>query len=155
MAADTSLVVRKEIVVERSREDAFRVFTTEMTAWWPTASHSINADDVVDVLFEGHVGGRIAEVTSSGDTLEWGRVLEWGDPEGFTVSWKPNLDPAGHRTTWRVRFESIADEITRVEVVHSGFEGFGEEAGVIRAQYVPGWDVVLGGYMTHVHRLAG
>lgn len=150
MAADTTLVVRKEIVVERSRDDAFRIFTTEMAAWWPIATHSIHGDDVTDVLFEGHVDGRIAEITADGETVEWGRILEWDAPGGFTVSWKPNLDPDAHRTTWLVRFEAIGDHVTRIELVHAGFEGFGADGEAIQAQYGPGWDVVLERYVTHI-----
>jgi len=155
MAADTTLVVRKEIVVERSREDAFRIFTTEMSAWWPTTSHAINEGDVADVLFEEHVDGRIAEITTDGMVFEWGRILEWDAPGGFTVSWKPNLDPDAHRTTWVVRFEAIDDAVTRIELVHSGFEGFGERAEEVQSGYVPGWDFVLGEYVTHIRGLSG
>lgn len=63
MEAETHLVVRKEIVVDRSREDAFRIFTTEMASWWPTATHSIYGDEVTDVIVEPELGGRIYEVT--------------------------------------------------------------------------------------------
>jgi hypothetical protein len=150
MAAETTLVVKKEIVVGRSRDDAFWIFTSEMAAWWPTASHSIHGDDVTDVLFEGHVDGRIAEITSDGQVVEWGRIVTWDPPGSFAVSWKPNLDPDAHRTTWSVRFESMDDESTRIELVHTGFEGFGAEAEGVRAQYVPGWDIVLGKYVTHI-----
>ena len=149
MAADTGLVVRKEIVVERSQDDAFRIFTSEMGSWWPTSSHAIH-DDVTDVLVEGEVGGRIAEVRSSGEVVEWGKVLEWDAPGGLTVSWKPNLDADAHRTTWVIRFESIGDEVTRVELIHTGFEGFGADAEDVQSNYGPGWDVVLGAYVTHI-----
>ena len=40
------LVVEKQIVVERSRDDAFRIFTEELGAWWPVETHSINGADV-------------------------------------------------------------------------------------------------------------
>lgn len=149
MTEKTGLVVRKEIVVERSRDDAFRIFTTEMAQWWPTATHSIHGDAVTDVLFETHVDGRIAEVTTDGAIVEWGRVLEWDAPGGFTVSWKPNLDAGAHRSTWVICFESIGDEITRIELVHSGFEGF-DDPDAIRAQYEPGWDLVLGRFVSHI-----
>lgn len=149
MEAETRLVVRKEIVVERARSDAFRIFTTEMGKWWPTATHSINEDAVTDVLFEGRIGGRIGEVIGDGTVVEWGRILEWDVPGGFTVSWKPNLDPDGHRSTWVIRFEAIGDEVTRIELVHSGFEGF-DDPEAVHAGYGPGWDVVLGRYVTHI-----
>jgi hypothetical protein len=149
MEAETRLVVRKEIVVERTRDDAFQIFTTEMGTWWPTTTHSINGEAVEDVLFEGHVDGRIAEVTSGGEIVEWGRIVEWDAPGGFTVSWKPNLDPDAHRSTWVVRFESIDDEVTRIELLHSGFEGFDDPDGV-RAGYETGWDIVLGRYVPHI-----
>ena len=146
MEAETHLVVRKEIVVDRSREDAFRIFTTEMASWWPTATHSIYGDEVTDVIVEPEVGGRIYEVTKDGRSADWGKILEWDSPGGLTVSWKPNLDDEAHRTTWVVRFEGIDDAVTRVEVVHTGWEGFGEQAESARMQYHQGWDPVLAGY---------
>lgn len=149
MEAETALVVRKEIVVERSQTDAFRIFTTEMASWWPTTSHSINGDAVTDVLFEGRVDGRIAEVTAEGEVVEWGRVVEWDVPGGFTVSWKPNLDETAHRSTWVIRFDAIGDDATRIELVHSGFEGF-DEPDTVRQGYEVGWDIVLGRYVTHI-----
>ena len=142
-----TLAVTKEIVIERSRQDTFRIFTEELSAWWPIATHSINGDDVVGVEMEPFAGGRIYERTTDGTECDWGTVLEWDAPGGFTVSWKPNLDPNAHRTTWTISFESVSDEVTRIELVHTGWEGFGEGAGSAHAAYQTGWDLVLGAFL--------
>ena len=139
------MVVEKQIVVERSRDDAFRIFTEELGAWWPVETHSINGPDV-EAFVEGRVGGRIYERSADGTECDWGTIVEWDAPGGFTVSWKPNLDPDAHRTTWTVRFESVGDAVTRIELVHTGWEGFGEGADAARDAYQTGWDLVLGAY---------
>ena len=144
---DTDLMaVEKQITVERSKEDTFRIFTEEIGAWWPTAGFSISGADSVAMLDSGPEG-RIYERTAEGTEHEWGTILEWDGPNGFTVSWKTNLDPDAHRTTWTVKFESVGDEVTRVELVHTGWEGFGAGADEAHAAYAGGWDVVLGAFV--------
>ena len=148
MGTGTTLRVHKQIVIDRSREDTFRIFTEEFGSWWPISSHSIHEADVTEVVFEGREGGRIYERTADGNEYEWGTILEWDAPGGFTVSWKPNLDPDAHRTTWVVRFEAIDDEKTRVDLIHSGWENFGEEAKATRSGYDTGWDIVLADFIS-------
>jgi len=146
---DTDLmVVEKQLVVERSRDDCFRLFTEELGAWWPIATFSIHGEDVADAAVEGWVGGRIYERTTDGTECEWGTILEWDAPNGFTVSWKPNLDPKAHRTTWTIRFEAVGSEVTRMELVHTGWEGFADGAEEARSGYQGGWDVVLAAFAT-------
>jgi hypothetical protein len=49
------------IDVRRGIEEAFRVFTAEIGAWWPVAAHSVEPDKVETVVLEGRVGGRLYE----------------------------------------------------------------------------------------------
>ena len=137
------MMVEKEIVIGRSRDDTFRLFTEGLGEWWPIPTHSIHGDDVVAAILEPRAGGRLYERTTDGTECEWGTIVEWNAPDGFSVSWKPNLDDDAHRTTWTVRFEAIDDTTTRLELVHTGWEGFGDTAESARGMYTTGWDLVL------------
>ena len=143
MTSHDGLEVRKEIFVARSQEDAFRIFTEELGAWWPLAPHSIYGDEAVDAVFEPESGGRLYERTADGREAEWGRVITWEPPSGFTISWKPNLDPDAPRTTYELRFVAVGEQQTRLELVHTGWEVFGDGAGDARQGYDGGWDIVL------------
>ena len=106
MPEHITLVVHKELVIERRHEDTFRLFTESFGAWWPVATHSINEDKVLEAILDGREDGRIYERTVDGTECDWGIISDWDPPNGFTVSWKPNLDPEGHRTTWTIHFEA-------------------------------------------------
>ena len=68
--------VRKRVQVNLPIEEAFELFTTRMTEWWPLESHSIGGASTVRCVFEGWVGGRIYEVQSDGTEATWGEVKE-------------------------------------------------------------------------------
>lgn len=138
----------KTVVVPASPERAFEVFTAEMTAWWPLATHSIGMDQATEVRFEGAVGGRIVEYGEGGQLGYWGTVSNWDPPQTVSFSWHPGTDPkqAGHVT---VRFRPVEGG-TEVELTHTGWERRPDGAES-RKSYVTGWDYVLDFYVTH-HR---
>ncbi len=140
------LEVRKQIVVERPREEAFRLFTEGFGEWWPLRTHSVHAEQAQRAVFEPRLGGRIYEVAESGEEEEWGRVLAWDPPHSFTMSWQPNADAAA-ATEVTVRFEALPDGHTSLELVHTGWERLGDGAEEARANYDGGWDGVLGEYV--------
>jgi uncharacterized protein YndB with AHSA1/START domain len=137
--------VRKTLSVACAPQRAFEVFTNEIGTWWPTHSHSIGGEKIVEVVFEDHVGGRVFERHSDGVEGEWGRVLEWDPPHRFVMSWYPNHD-ASEATELEVRFAGEGDR-TRVELEHRGWEARGAEGAEARANYDSGWDVVAGYYV--------
>ena len=51
--------VRKSLVVECSLERAFEVFTREIGTWWPKHTHSIGHEQIVEIVFEERVAGRV------------------------------------------------------------------------------------------------
>ena len=73
--------VVKSIDVRRSAADAFRVFTEEISAWWPLQSHTraktAEGQRTVRVMIEPRVGGRVYETLATGEELDWGEVREW------------------------------------------------------------------------------
>jgi DNA-binding transcriptional ArsR family regulator len=125
---------------------AFELFTRRLAEWWPTATHSISADAggsdrVVDIRFDGRVGGRVTEVTSSGAEHSWADVVAWDPPHRFVLSWHPRVAPTA-ASRLEVRFRTV-DDGTEVLVEHGGWEEFGDDGVQLRESYDGGWEHVL------------
>ncbi len=142
MSAELSapLAVRKSIVVSASIERAFELFTAGMASWWPVASHSVHHDEVETVVFEAREGGRVYERARNGEEELWADVRVYEPPSRIVLGWRVN--PARPATELEVRFVPEGDG-TRVDLVHSGFEAYGEDAATGHDSYETGWDVVL------------
>jgi uncharacterized protein YndB with AHSA1/START domain len=142
--------VRKTITVDCAVEEAFRVFTADATSWWPTATHSITGRDVQQVVFEGHEGGGVYEVSSHGKPGHWATVLVWDPPQRLVLAWNI-LEREAIPTEVEVRF--LPDgEGTRVELEHRGWEAIAEKAEAKRESYDTGWGQVLGAYEARLER---
>jgi uncharacterized protein YndB with AHSA1/START domain len=133
--------VRRNVTVGRSVEDAFRLFTEEISTWWPFPSHSIGGGDTVAAVFEPK-SGRLYEVLADGTEHDWADIVVWEPPHRFVLTWHPNPE---RRTEVEVRFVD-AGEGTRVELEHRGWERLGAVAHEARASYVTGWTLILGKY---------
>ena len=133
------------VEVGRGVEEAFRVFTAEIAAWWPVADHSVEPDRVEAVVLEAGVGGRLYERWHDGGRADWGRVLAWEPPARLLLSWQPNPDrPAP--TEVEVRFLALEPDRTRVELVHRGWERLGDPGAGSRAGYETGWPGALAAF---------
>jgi uncharacterized protein YndB with AHSA1/START domain len=135
------------VEVRSSPERTFELFTSELGAWWPLETHTIAADEGLDVRavgarIEPGAGGRIIEAWSDGQEVTWGSVLAWEPPRRLLLSWNPN----------RTRTVSTEVEVTfrasplgtLVRLEHRGWERLGERAIEARAGYEAGWPRVLG-----------
>jgi Activator of Hsp90 ATPase homolog 1-like protein len=136
--------VRRTVVVNRSVEDAFRVFTEEIGKWWALDVHSLSLDrtgaPAETAFMEGRVGGRLYERMSDGTEADWGRLDAWEPPHRVAFEWFVTGTP----TQVDVRFVAEGDA-TRVELVHSGFDRL-EDAERRRNGYDEGWALGLGRY---------
>jgi Activator of Hsp90 ATPase homolog 1-like protein len=135
--------VRKSVTVDCTVEEAFRVFTTDATSWWPR-QHSIHGDAVQEIVFEGREGGVVYERTTAAETAHWATVLTWEPPNRFVLEWDI-LKREGLATEVEVRFLPEGD-VTRVELEHRGWEGVTDEPAERRQNYDTGWGRVLGAY---------
>lgn len=147
MTTSTIEPVRSSVLVRRPVAEVFRVFTEEMSTWWPLERYSVAADThggrvtAERVVFEARPGGRIYERMSDGTEADWGRVVVWEPPHRVVFTWKPNLMP-GPFTEVEVSFRADGDR-TRVELEHRGWEQFGTAAIERRRPYEAGWTGVL------------
>lgn len=114
-----------EFEVRASPEHAFKTWTEDCAVWWPR-SHCMSQADGFDVVFEAKVGGRIYEVGPDGTEYEWGEVTVWDEPRRLEYLWHIFLKP-DRATNVAVDF-APTDLGTRVTLVNSGFEVFGDAA---------------------------
>jgi uncharacterized protein YndB with AHSA1/START domain len=140
--------IRRSVRVDRTREDAFELFTGHIGDWWPTEELSRTADGkfgegvkLERVVFEPKQGGRVYEVTSDGREASWAEVLVYEPPARIVLAWKPN-DSDRPPTEVEVRFEPDGGG-TRVDLEHRGWERLGDVAAKARQGYSYGWQTPL------------
>lgn len=116
--------------VRRSPAEAFRLFTEHIGAWWPLPTHGLHGDRAGGLSF---VGGRLVERALTGETTVWAEVEAWEPGVRLALAWHPGRAD-GPASRVEVTFAGDADG-TRVELVHHGWERFGEAAAAARAGY--------------------
>lgn len=137
--------IRKTITVERSPEEAFKIWTEGIGGWWPAAGHSIGDERVANVVFETKSGGRVYEVWDDGSEHHWANVTVFDPPHRFVLDWYPNPNrPAP--TEVEVRFVAEGSG-TRLELEHRAWERLGDQGPELRNSYDSGWPVILERYV--------
>jgi uncharacterized protein YndB with AHSA1/START domain len=127
--------VRKSLTVDAPQAVAWRVFTTQMGAWWPLAHYKIGKAEAVDAVMEPHVGGRWYERGADGSTCDWGSVLTWEPYSKLVLSWDITADwqyDPELKTEIEVRFVVAGDNRTRVELEHRRLDRYGERREEMR-----------------------
>lgn len=132
--------VRQSVRIRRPIAAAFELFTRDIGAWWPVGTHHLRGE-VIGVVFEERLGGRIYERCRDGQTAEWGRVLAWEPPSRVVFTWQATH--GREPTEVEVRFVAEDAAITRVELEHRGWERLGETGAEQRTRYLNGWPGVL------------
>ena len=134
--------VVRAVHVRRTPDDAFRLFTEDIGAWWPMETHSVFGA-TARVATEGR---EIVEHSAAGERSVWAEIVESDPPSRLVLRWHPGTDPAT-ATTVEVTFAPDPDG-TRVELTHSGWEVLGERALSARQSYDEGWLPVLERFTT-------
>jgi uncharacterized protein YndB with AHSA1/START domain len=133
--------VHKTLVLSCSPEHAFAVFTDGIDDWWPIETHSVHGAGGTAHLDE-HT---IYEIAKDGTRNEWGTVLAWEPPSRIVMTWAPGEDKSV-LTELEVRF--VADGSgTRFELIHRGWERYGEQGDDLSTRYDTGWDGVLAAFV--------
>lgn len=140
--------VRREVVIDASQAHVFRIFTENLGAWWPLASHHIGEKEAETAIIEPKAGGRWYERAADGTECQWGRVKVWDPPGRVVLVWQitgtfkydPNIE-----SEVEVRFVSVSPTRTRVELEHRDFEGMGEMAEMVRGAVSSdgGWTQIM------------
>ena len=133
--------IRRDTVVPRSPEEAFRVFTEGISTWWPLGRFSIYQDQAVSCGIEPRQGGMVWERSAGGERATWGTVIVWEPPHRLVVTWHPGREPETAQEL-EVRFRAVPGG-TKVELEHRGWERLGAEAAEARQGYDGGWSVVF------------
>lgn len=132
--------LRLSFEVGCSREHAFRVWTAQLSQWWP-GSHTVTGDSTVDIVLEPRIGGRIFERTTDGTEYDWGRITDWEPPVRFGYLWHLRQDRAD-ATQVAVTFVDLGGR-TRVEIEHTGWERLGAKGPELRERNQGGWSGLL------------
>jgi uncharacterized protein YndB with AHSA1/START domain len=148
MSTMTTEAIRKTVLVDFAPAEAFELFTTRVSSWWPTETHSYGGDAVKEVVMEPFVGGLLYEVTAEG-TAPWGRITAWEPPHRLALEWLLVKCGDSACTEVEVRF-SPEGPGSRVELEHRGWER--ATGGSSRANYDSGWDVVLAPFVESAQR---
>ncbi len=155
MSSDqASGAVSKSIVVERGVAHVFRVWTEQIAEWWPPG-HSKSRDPNTRVFIEPRPGGRFYERTPEGDEHDWGHVEVYDPLHRLDLLWYMGSGP-DRPSRVSVRFVTLSDEATRIEVTHRGPELLGELWGARKGVFAGAWEAVLEALAGYVApRLAG
>jgi uncharacterized protein YndB with AHSA1/START domain len=152
LAADPTTSVVATVVVDVPIEHAFRVFTEDMTAWWPR-DHHIGAVAMAAAVLEPRIGGRWYEVGDDGSDCQWGIVLAWDPPRHVALSWHLDgdfrYDPDARASSRvDVRFRPEGEASTRVELTHSELDRHGPSWQRLRGSVSGpgGWPAILARY---------
>jgi uncharacterized protein YndB with AHSA1/START domain len=147
---DSSGAVRQTVVVDVDPDQAFELFTSKMTDWWPSGHH-IGAAPIERVLIEPHEGGRWYTRHEDGSETSTGFVRVWQPPARLVVTWQITAEwtyDVALITTVEVNFTDLGDGQTRVELVHSDFDNYGPDADRMRRRFdePDAWAATLSAY---------
>jgi uncharacterized protein YndB with AHSA1/START domain len=141
--------VRQSALVRAGRQHTFDTFVDTIGVWWPVNPFSAGKDRVRDVTVDKHAGGRVYETWDDGTEADWGEVLVWLPPERFAMTWAI----VSVLTEVELTFTELGPALTRVSVVHSGWEKLSDEqlakdcalpGGYLGGAFDKGWAIILG-----------
>jgi uncharacterized protein YndB with AHSA1/START domain len=127
-AAATS--VQQTIVVDAPLARAFSVFTEGIGTWFPREYNLLDTE-IVERVFEPHVGGQVYDRGTDGRECRWARVLAYEPPNRVVISWdispqwQIETDPE-KTSEVEVRFTAEGPERTRLELEHRHIDRHGE-----------------------------
>ena len=138
MTQADATVVRRQVVVNASIDDAFATFTGRFGDFKPP-EHNLLGSPITETVFEPRVGGNIIDRGEDGSECRWARILAYEPPDRVVFSWDISpywqiIDDPAQASEVEVRFIAEADARTRVELEHRNLDRHG-----------PGWEGVKDG----------
>ncbi|MEZ5085973.1 MAG: SRPBCC domain-containing protein [Tessaracoccus sp.] len=129
-----------EVTVNRAAPETFALFLDTLGDWWPLRDYSL-APDVVAIEVERRLGGHVIEVHGDGSRATWGTLVTWEPPHRFAMDWY--ITPGLERTIVTVTFRSLGSRLTKVTLVHSGWQAVDPALLPARHGYTEGWAKIL------------
>jgi uncharacterized protein YndB with AHSA1/START domain len=129
ISAETAPITRS-VEIGAPPERVFRLLTEpdELVRWWPDAAE-----------LDPRLGGRLRFEFRGGEAVVTGVITRYEPPTALAFSWFPSQKP-NHETRVEFTLTPIGAERSRLEVVHSGWEGASE----LRPPHDEGWTYFLG-----------
>jgi uncharacterized protein YndB with AHSA1/START domain len=140
---DTSL--RTSVEVKRTPSAAFRLFTTEIGAWWDADKHILRAP-LAEMEFEPFVGGHIIDRGTDGSECRWARVIAYDPPHRVVFSWDIDVQWQVETNPDRcseveITFSPVAEGSTRVQLTHRHLDRHGPGWETMRDAVAGGWSL--------------
>lgn len=145
-----SEALRFEFDVHCPPERAFDVWALRIDTWWPR-DHTLGPAAVV--VLQPAVGGRIFERDAQGVERDWGVVTAWDRPSRLAYTWHLGRGPE-EASDVEIRFLAAGPDTTRVEIEHTGWEQYGEQAVTWQDQNRIGWESLLPHFRAAIERKA-
>jgi uncharacterized protein YndB with AHSA1/START domain len=136
-------MITKTIFLACDVERAFRLFTEEMTTWWP-AQQRLTGDP--ESRFVLQPNGPFYELARDGRRVEIGHVREWDPPHRLRFDFFPGTD-AEHPTEVLVTFVAEADG-TRLTINHGPTAASVELFDARASRYDASWSGLLPAFAT-------
>jgi|SRR5215469_8631327 len=131
-------MITKSVLLCLTPDAAFRLFTEEISVWWPAERRHTNDPNSTLHL---NADGRFFERANDGRELELGRVIEWVVPQRIVLDFYIATGPA-NPTKAEIRFAAEAGG-TRVTVIHTPTPESEHLWNERAARYERSWEIVL------------
>ena len=137
--------VIKTIDVPCAQKKAFEIFC-DMPAWWPLDKRSMSlmqaGGPAKRLTVEARKGGQIVETAIDDVEHHWGTFTKFTPHNHLQLDFHMGL-PAEKSGQVDVTFTPLTATTTRVELVHSNWEGYDDMAEMMRNGYGGSWTMLF------------
>ena len=140
--------VIKSIEVPCDQKSAFEIFV-DMPSWWPLEKRSMSlmraGGPAKKLEVEAREGGKITETALDDETWHWGTFRVFDPHAHVQFDFHMGL-PADKTGQVDVRFVPLSATTTKVELIHSNWEGYGDMAEMMLNGYGSSWGLLFEGH---------
>ena len=137
--------VIKTIDVTCGQKQAFEIFC-DMPSWWPLDKRSMSIMQAggppKSLSADARLGGQIIETALDDVEHHWGTFTKFDPHHHLQMDFHVGL-PAAKSGQVDVRFTPLSPTTTRVELVHSNWEGYEDMAEMMRNGYGSSWGLLF------------
>jgi len=149
--SDPAVEVSRSVRVPLPKAQAFELFTTQMTEFWPK-EHSIGDSELAEVVIEPRTGGRWFERGVDGGQCQWGRVAVWEPPRKVVLLWQIGADwqfDPEFETEVELTFSAEGPDRCRLDLRHGNLQRYGDRTEQMRAIFddPAGWTGTLAAFV--------